>query len=519
MNRFHFVLPVLAMSLALNAGPAAAQTPVGSAITYQGQLEQSGSPVNGSVNLIFTLFDAVVAGNQVGAAQAINGVAVSEGLFTVTLNAAAEFGAGAFNGSARWLEIRVNGVTLSPRQPLTAAPYAEFALRPWEINGANISYTAGNVGIGTANPSNRLTVSNPTDNSAILAIDSGATAAQSSSLRLNDRGTPFWAVNKNASNDFAIREIGPSADRFYIAQGGNVGIGTSSPSNRLTVFNSAGGDTVLAVDSGTSAAQNSVLRLHDRGTAIWSLNKLVNNDLAIREVATSADRLYVAQGGNIGIGTSNPGVKLQIQGGSDASLGGGGFLVCGSTTGTNLVLDNNELMVRNNGAAAPLFINNAGGDVTIAPGNTTHVGVLEIMGGADLSEPFDIGGNDSQPGMLVVIDPDHAGQLKPSTKAYDRRVAGVISGAGGVQPGVMMSQRGTLADGMHAVALTGRVYCLADAANGAIEPGDFLTTSDIPGHAMKATDDGLANGAVIGKAMTSLNAGQRGLVLVLVNLQ
>jgi hypothetical protein len=68
------------------------------------------------------------------------------------------------------------------------------------------------------------------------------------------------------------------------------------------------------------------------------------------------------------------------------------------------------------------------------------------------------------------------------------------------------------------VALTGRVYCWADASDGPIQPGDLLTTSNVPGHAMKVTDHGQAQGAIIGKAMTGLEA-SRGLVLVLVSLQ
>ena len=145
---------------------------------------------------------------------------------------------------------------------------------------------------------------------------------------------------------------------------------------------------------------------------------------------------------------------------------------------------------------------------------------LQITGGSDLSEQFDISAVAAppQPGMVVCIDLANPGQLLPSSKAYDRTVAGVISGAGGVKPGMLMGQRGTAADGKHPVALTGRVYCLVDAANGAVQPGDLLTTSATPGHAMKVTDHPRAQGAIIGKAMTSLPKG-RGLVLVLVSLQ
>ncbi len=121
-------------------------------------------------------------------------------------------------------------------------------------------------------------------------------------------------------------------------------------------------------------------------------------------------------------------------------------------------------------------------------------------------------------GLVVSIDPANPGKLELSAQAYDRRVAGVISGAGGVKPGMVMSQEGTLAGGQYPVALTGRVYCWVDASQGAIEPGDLLTTSNTPGHAMKAADVMKAQGAIIGKAMTGLKEG-KGLVLVLVNLQ
>jgi hypothetical protein len=97
-------------------------------------------------------------------------------------------------------------------------------------------------------------------------------------------------------------------------------------------------------------------------------------------------------------------------------------------------------------------------------------------------------------------------------------VAGIISGAGDVKQGMMMGQTGTLADGQHPVALTGRVYVWADATRGAIKPGDLLTTSATPGHAMKVSHSARAQGAILGKAMTALKSG-KGLVLVLVTLQ
>jgi len=154
----------------------------------------------------------------------------------------------------------------------------------------------------------------------------------------------------------------------------------------------------------------------------------------------------------------------------------------------------------------------------VVEGARLAVPVLEILGGADLAESFDVNGGGAEPGSVVVIDPDQPGKLKLSAKAYDRTVAGIISGAGGVQTGMVMGQQGSIADGAHQVALTGRVYCSCDTSNGAIQPGDLLTTSETPGHAMKVTDHTAAQGAILGKAMTKLESGE-GLVLVLVNLQ
>jgi len=147
--------------------------------------------------------------------------------------------------------------------------------------------------------------------------------------------------------------------------------------------------------------------------------------------------------------------------------------------------------------------------------------VLQISGGSDLSENFDVqtpDGADPLPGSVVCISANKPGELVISSRAYDHTVAGIVSGAGGVKTGMLMAQRGTAAYGKHPIALSGRVYCLADASHGAITPGDLLTTSATPGHAMKVSDHAAAQGAVIGKAMSSLENG-RGLVLVLVNLQ
>ncbi|MBS0195293.1 MAG: hypothetical protein JSR77_00890 [Planctomycetes bacterium] len=155
--------------------------------------------------------------------------------------------------------------------------------------------------------------------------------------------------------------------------------------------------------------------------------------------------------------------------------------------------------------------------------HVTQVDVLTITG-ADVAEPFKVSKSDSlpepQPGMVVSIDPANAGNLVVCSTPYDKKVAGAISGAGGLSVGVVMGKDNAdpLIAGDHPVAMSGRVYVLCDATSGAIKPGDRLTTSNTPGHAMKVSDETEAPGAVIGKAMTELKEG-KGLVLVLVNLQ
>ena len=99
---------------------------------------------------------------------------------------------------------------------------------------------------------------------------------------------------------------------------------------------------------------------------------------------------------------------------------------------------------------------------------------IEITGGADLSEHFDIAG-DPLPGMVVSIDAMNEGRLVISSRAYDRAVAGIISGANGLRTGMLMGQTDSQADGEHPVALSGRVYCLADVSKGEIEPGDPIS--------------------------------------------
>ena len=169
--------------------------------------------------------------------------------------------------------------------------------------------------------------------------------------------------------------------------------------------------------------------------------------------------------------------------------------------------------------SGPILTASAGSGEVWKVTNTgrTVTSAVEITGGGDLVEGFDSREGVLEAGTVVIIDSDNPGQLKTSSSAYDRKVAGVISGAGGVNHGIRMGQHGVM-DGENLVAMTGRVYVKCTTENGPIEAGDLLTTSSRLGHAMRGSDIERSFGAVIGKAMTTLAEGE-GLVLVLVNLQ
>jgi len=132
-------------------------------------------------------------------------------------------------------------------------------------------------------------------------------------------------------------------------------------------------------------------------------------------------------------------------------------------------------------------------------------------GGSDVAEYFSVD-EDPGPGTVMTIDPAGGSRLRASTKAYDTTVAGIVS----TEPGVSLGTKEDGNDGEKPIAVAGRVPCKVDASYAAIKPGDLLTTSDTPGHAMKATNPVI--GTILGKALEPLDAGT-GTIEVLVTLQ
>jgi len=166
MKRRLTILFVVVLALLLAVAGAVAQspqarvpqTPLGPGFTYQGQLRDANGPVPGPCDLQFSLWDAAGSGSppsggaQIGVTHSPPPVTVTNGLFTVEVNANNEFGGSAFTGEERWLQVAVrcpagsgSYATLSPRQKLTAAPYA-LSLKPdATINGLN---NTGNLSFG-----------------------------------------------------------------------------------------------------------------------------------------------------------------------------------------------------------------------------------------------------------------------------------------------------------------------------------------------------------------------------------
>jgi len=352
-------------------------------------------------------------GNQQGVSpQTKIGIGVTVGVFTVP---DLDFGAGAIDGAARWLEIEVKCppdavfTLLFPRVKLTPAPHAIRASEGvGPPNALEVDTVTGNIGIGgpSTGVARRLELAGP---------------------------APLRMAMRRSDNPIAaggIEFLGSAGDVAWVV-GTNISYGLG-----------------FEINSGT-----------------------INENVIY---ITPAGAVFISGNVGPGIPPDNQGANLRVYGPMRADL---------------------------------------------VQGNT-----IQILGGADIAEPFMITPQvDStpiiEPGMIVIIDSKRPGNLELASTAYDRKVAGVISGANGLSPGMVLKSEGHLhADGDHNVALTGRVWCWCDASFGEIEPGDRLTTSNTPGHAMKVTDNERAIGAVIGKAMTPLKEG-RGLVLVLVQPQ
>jgi len=435
-------------------------------VNIQGVLNNTdGSPVaDGDYAVIFRIYDAETGGNEVWS-EAVASLAVENGIFNALLGSINPIPPEAFSAPDRWLSIQVGSdAEMAPRSRISSVAYALRAAKAdtadvaltgdvWSYNDSAVYLENGKVGIGTTEPRGTLHVHNDTTQASISI--SGA----------SDNGLTYSALYLNG----------------------------------------------LEMD----AHINSWVLAHKKRTG-----SSLEDGLAIGNWVDDAHyvRMLIKKNGAVGINALDPQYTLDVGGciglsGPDLCMHAGGDRGDGGRALVHWL--NDQLCLNFEGDFS-------GGTRVMGSGlqvdGRVTTSVLEITGGADLAEPFPVSSeSEIEPGMAVVIDAQHPGHVKVSSKPYDRCIAGIISGAGGVNAGISLVQDEIMEAGQN-VALTGRVFAKATNANGKIQPGDLLTTSSIPGHLMKATDSDLCQNATVGKAMSTVDE-VNGLVLVLVNLQ
>ena len=451
----------------------------------------------------------------------------------------------------------------------------------WEgAGGGSDIYYLGQVGIGTTSPQYQLQVESSDAatirvhntstvgefcgvNAEVDSPDGRALKGYASSLTGDAAGVfgqsaspdGYGVYGRNLVGGYGVYGEGDTADGgwagYFYGRGyfsGDVGIGRPAPEAKLDVNGTV---KMTGLQLGTSSTSGYVLTCNSSGVGTWQAPTGGGSfDLpyagtvnAHDQAAFSVTNTAPGSGGDPGTDTvagffesaalggsavtahTTGGAARSVHAEADGSVGIAVYALANGSNGRAIDASNTSaqptVQAGNDGTGDIYQGRHIGTTVfRVTYDGTTVTNVLQIEGGSDLSEQFDVQASQAepQPGMVVCIDPDNPGKLVVSTKAYDRKVAGVISGAGGVLPGMTMGQHATVADGAHPVALTGRVYVWVDASGGAIEPGDLLTTSDVAGHARKVTDYERSRGATLGKAMTRLAEG-RGLVLMLVQPQ
>jgi hypothetical protein len=476
--------------------------------TYQGFLRQGGAPLNNpSQSMRFRIFDALTGGTMLWDSGALT-VNVSNGLFTVQLNPPVSI----WTGADRFLEIQVGATTLSPRVRIGSTPYANTATL------LNMFQS------GTMNPDRMVITHSP--------------AFSNWGLMYRDTDDSFHFLN-NGATVLRVGLAGPTA--LQIPAGAGAGrVLTSDASG-----NASWQASLPPISTTPIQAQPGCKRRYARGLVACVLAATPAQRTSIQhQLWENAVNTGISRQCNIGIGTTAPAARLDILGGNWDTASTEGDLRIGNATyrlkigvatggggaghatiaaqggvnalslGAGTTLDTQRTLTIT--GAGNVGIGTASPAAKLDVNGTARVKVLEITG-ADLAEKFPTT-ETLEPGTVVEIDPDNPGHLRKARGAYNKRVAGVVAGANGLSKGIILGNLEGSEDHTP-IAMSGRVWVYADATHEAIEPGDLLTTSDTPGHAMKASDPSRAHGAVLGKAMTRLEKGKTGMVLVLVNLQ
>ncbi len=512
----------------------------GTAFTYQGKLNDNGAPATGRYDLQFELHANSTADSRVAGPIINPAVAVSNGMFTTSI----DFGS-MFNGADYYLQIgvRSNGLSsafapLNPRQCLSATPYALYAAKAGTASSVASDSVTGssikNQSITAAKVAGGQMVKSLNGLKDDVTLQTGANltlAASGNSLTVAAISSPVFAgtVSADALSVAGHASIGGQLSKLDVAdnfiatvRAADFNLGHSgrrgSPGRALVdladtlYLNFAGDWPMTGVGGGYLRVDGFGSELAYLGGDGWG------NDVQIGSFNSGVTSLVAWNAGYSGLmdfSARNTYVSGDMHLASSAHAIGYRETINGSLVDGPFVRGWNGGALGTSDPDEVALGWNWQGDVWVKRNLSTCS--LTIRGGCDLAEPFKMSEENIPKGAVVIIDEEREGHLKMSSLAYDKRVAGIVSGANGINPGISLHQEGMLEGGEN-VALSGRVYVQADASRGAIKPGDLLTASDTPGHAMKVTDHVRAQGAIIGKAMTTLAAG-KGMVLVLVTLQ
>ncbi|HWL92462.1 MAG TPA: hypothetical protein VNT79_02920, partial [Phycisphaerae bacterium] len=369
------------------------ETPLGTAFTYQGQLKDAGSPVDGNYNMVFQLFDAPTLGNQIGPTLTFNGaggnpppVSIMDGLFTVAL----DFSSAAFGGSKRWLSITVGGTALTPRQELTAAPNAINADKLDGLNStAFLQSIPAPLTLSGTSSTHIIRGENASTGFLPMAIyglcsgtSGGSTGVRGESASTNGRGVIGFATAVTGTT-----------------YGGQFESTSTSGTGVWGMASASTGATTGGKFENDSTAGTGVLGLATAGSGTnYAVYGSVSSATGYAGYFLGGRNHFA---GNVGIGTTAPEEKLHVTGGTDTSPIGGGFLVLGHTNGAHLSFDSNEIMARDDEGASDLFINHEGGNVLINAGSgagrvgigtTTPLEELHVIGNAEITEELFVGG-------------------------------------------------------------------------------------------------------------------------------